>query len=108
MAGTAILFAVIATIDLGIAGLIAAMIATGLLNGIIQPSRDMMVRQVTPPGSIGKVFGFVTSGFNVGGAIAPLAYGALLDNGAATAVFWVIAALNLAAIGTVISVRWRR
>ena len=106
--GTALMFAVVAIADLGIAGLMAAMTVTGLMNGIIQPSRDMMVRAVTPPGSIGKVFGFVTSGFNVGGALAPLGYGALLDHGEAAAVFWAIAALNLLAVGTVISVRWRR
>ena len=106
--GTAAMFAVVAIVDLGIAGLMAVMALTGLLNGVIQPSRDMMVRAVTPPGSIGKVFGFVTSGFNVGGAIAPLGYGALLDHGEAAAIFWVIAALNLLAIGTVVSVRWRR
>ncbi len=105
---TALLFAVVAVVDLGIAGLMVIMVLTGLLNGIIQPSRDMMVRAVTPPGSIGKVFGFVTSGFNVGGAIAPLGYGVLLDQGEAAAIFWVIAVLNLLAIGTVVSVRWRR
>ncbi len=26
----------------------------------------MMVRAVTPPGSFGKVFGFVSTGFNLG------------------------------------------
>ena len=68
----------------------------------------MMVRAVTPAGSMGKVFGFVTAGFNVGGAIAPLGYGTLLDHGNASAIFWAIAAVNLLAIATVISVRWRR
>jgi hypothetical protein len=37
--------------------LIGVMSLGGLLNGIIQPSRDMMVRAVTPPASFGKVFG---------------------------------------------------
>ena len=105
---TAIMFAVVAEVDLGNIGLILAMTATGLMNGIIQPARDMMVRAVTPAGSMGKVFGFVTAGFNVGGAIAPLGYGTLLDHGNASAIFWAIAAVNLLAIATVISVRWRR
>jgi hypothetical protein len=30
------------------------------------PSRDMIVRAVTPPGAYGRVFGFVSSGFNIG------------------------------------------
>jgi FSR family fosmidomycin resistance protein-like MFS transporter len=105
---TAAMFALVATVDLGTVGLIAVLTGTGLMNGIIQPSRDMMVRAVTPPGAMGKVFGFVTSGFNVGGAIAPLGFGALLDHGLAVQVFWVVAALNLCAIVSVASVRWRR
>ena len=41
----------------------------------------MMVRAVTPPGSFGKVFGFVTTGFNLGGMVAPLIYAWLMDHG---------------------------
>lgn len=108
LVATAAAFALVAMVDLGSVGYIAVMAATGLLNGIIQPSRDMMVRAVTPPGSMGKVFGFVTTGFNVGGVIAPLFYGSLLDHGQAQAIFWLVAALNLASILTVISVRTRR
>ncbi len=108
LVATAAAFALVATVDLGSVGYIAVMAATGLMNGVIQPSRDMMVRAVTPPGSMGKVFGFVTSGFNVGGVIAPLFYGSLLDHGQANAIFWLVAALNLASILTVISVRTRR
>ena len=61
--------------------LIIVMSLGGLLNGIIQPSRDMMVRAVTPAGSFGKVFGFVTTGFNLGGMVAPLLYAWLMDHG---------------------------
>ena len=49
-----------AWVNMPAAVLIGVMSLGGLLNGIIQPSRDMMVRAVTPPGSFGKVFGFVT------------------------------------------------
>ena len=61
-------------VDMPAVVLIIVMSLGGLLNGIIQPSRDMMVRAVTPPGSFGKVFGFVTTGFNLGGMVAPLLY----------------------------------
>jgi MFS family permease len=40
----------------------------------------MMVREVTPEGSSGKVFGFIFTGQNVGGGIAPLILGFVLDN----------------------------
>ena len=55
----------------------------------------MMVRAVTPPGASGKVFGFVTTGFNVGGIAAPLLFGAVLDHGDPGLVFWTVAALSL-------------
>jgi len=59
----------------------------GVLTGIIVPSRDMLVRAVTPPGSEGKVFGVVFTGFNIGGALGPLLFGYLLDSAMARAVF---------------------
>ena len=31
-----------------------------------RPSRDMLVRAATPPGAYGRVFGFVSTGFNIG------------------------------------------
>ena len=65
------------------------------------PSRDMIVRSVTPPGSFGKVFGFVTTGFHIGGMVAPIIFGQLLDHGHPRAVFLYIAACALVAIATV-------
>jgi MFS family permease len=65
------------------------------------PSRDMIGRAITPPGSFGKVFGFVTTGFNIGGIIAPLIFGAIMDRGNPRLVFLTVAALSLVAILTV-------
>jgi MFS family permease len=67
----------------------------GFFSGVVAPSRDMMVRAVTPPGASGKVFGFVTTGFNIGGIAAPLMFGAVLDYGDPGLVFWTVAALSL-------------
>jgi MFS transporter, FSR family, fosmidomycin resistance protein len=67
----------------------------GFFSGMVAPSRDMMVRAVTPPGASGKVFGFVTTGFNVGGIAGPLLFGAVLDFGDPGLVFWTVAALSL-------------
>lgn len=47
----------------------------GFFTGVMVPSRDLLVRESTPPGSFGKVFGFVTNGFNVSGVVAPLIFG---------------------------------
>jgi MFS family permease len=52
----------------------------GFCHGVVRPARDMMVREVTPEGSSGKVFGFIFTGQNVGGGIAPVLLGFMLDN----------------------------
>jgi sugar phosphate permease len=98
--GAAILL--VGSVDLGTVLLIAMMAAGGLANGMIMPSRDMIVRAVTPRGSYGKVFGFVTTGFNIGGIVAPPIYGALMDHGYPRAVFVVVGLASLAGIVTVI------
>jgi FSR family fosmidomycin resistance protein-like MFS transporter len=85
--------------------LILVMSLGGVLNGMIQPSRDMMVRAVTPPGSFGKVFGFVTTGLNLGGMVAPLAYGWLMDHGRPQMIYVVVVAFILLALVTAITRR---
>jgi len=92
-------------VDLPAALLIFVMSLGGLLNGIIQPSRDMMVRAVTPPGSFGKVFGFVSTGFNIGGMVAPLLYGWLMDRGQPRLIFLVVTLFIFAALFTAITRR---
>jgi MFS family permease len=63
----------------------------------------MIVREVTPPGSFGKVFGFVTTGFNIGGIISPLIFGAIMDHGSPRLVFLLVAAFSLVAIFPVLT-----
>jgi len=101
LAAMGLFTALVAEIDLGALALIAVMSLIGLFSGIIMPSRDMIVREITPPGSFGKVFGFVTTGFNIGGIIAPLIFGAIMDHGSPRLVFLAVAALSLIAILTV-------
>ena len=103
LAGIALFIALVAEVDVGSLALIAAMSAAGFCSGIIMPSRDMIVREVTPPGSFGKVFGFVTTGFNIGGIISPLIFGAIMDHGSPKLVFLAVAAFSLLAILTVVT-----
>jgi MFS transporter, FSR family, fosmidomycin resistance protein len=81
--------------------LVFTMAVGGLCNGMVMPSRDMIVRAVTPRGSFGKVFGFVTTGFNIGGIVSPLIFGALMDHGRPQLVFLVVAGCCLVAVLTV-------
>jgi len=91
----------VALVDLSSLALIAAMSLAGLFSGVIMPSRDMIVREITPPGSFGKVFGFVTTGFNIGGIVSPLIFGAVMDHGNPRMVFLLVAAFTLLGIVTV-------
>ena len=78
-----------------VAGLIAwapvplmlVMGVSGFLSGMIMPSRDMLVRAAAPPGQAGAVFGVVSTGFNIGGMVGPIACGWLLDHGQPDFVF---------------------
>lgn len=101
LATMALLTALIAEIDLGALMLVAVMSLSGFSSGIIMPSRDMIVREVTPRGSFGKVFGFVTTGFNIGGIISPLFFGAIMDHASPRLVFLSVAAFSMLAIVTV-------
>jgi FSR family fosmidomycin resistance protein-like MFS transporter len=105
---TVLAAALIGSIDLGALLLVTAMAVAGLCGGMVMPSRDMIVREVTPPGSFGKVFAFVTTGYHIAGILAPLAFGALLDHGSPRAIFFMVAGFTLLAIGAVVCVPQRR
>ena len=94
---------VIGLIPLPLAAIVAAMTVVGLARGAIQPSRDMMVRKVAPEGQVGAVFGFVTTGMNVGGALAPVLFGWLVDRGLGAWVFILAALAMLLALGAALA-----
>ena len=96
--------ALVASIDFHTVALVAVLSVFGFFFGFISPSRDMIVRDATPPGSFGKVFGFVTTGFNLGGIVSPMIFGAIMDAGHPRLVFLVVAASALVAILTVATV----
>ena len=102
---TSTMAALLGWVEMPAAILILVMSAGGLLNGIIQPSRDMMVRAVTPPGSFGKVFGFVTTGFNLGGMVAPLTFAWLMDHGQPRLIYVIVIVFILLALLTAMTRR---
>ena len=52
----------------------------GFGAGMAGPSRDLIVKRAAPPNATGRVYGVVYSGLDIGQAVAPLAYGALMDH----------------------------
>ena len=75
----AVIISIIATINLPVAVLTAAMGLAGFLGGVIAPSRDMLVRNAAPAGAAGRAFGIVSTGFNFSGILSPLLYGWIMD-----------------------------
>ena len=65
------------------------------------PARDLMIRRIVPPGDSGKVFGFIFVGYSIGGSLAPLLYGRLLDLAQPAMVFQVSAGFALLALAAV-------
>ena len=66
----------------------AALAIAGFMMGIVMPSRDVLVRAVTPKGNAGKAFGFVNSGFGFAGIIGPLIFGKIMDSGQITWIYY--------------------
>ena len=80
----------------------------GYCIGATGPSRDLIVRSSTPPGATGRVYGFVYSGFDVGGFLMPVFYGWLMDHSLPQGVFYLSAGFTLLAMGTVLQLPGRR
>lgn len=78
--------------------IIGLMFASGLALGASRTPRDVMLKDAAPPGQIGKVFGFVSSGLPLGSAITPVPCGFLIDRGHPELVLVLVAAILLLSI----------
>jgi MFS family permease len=72
--------------------------AAGLALGSSRTPRDVMLKDAIPPDQMGKVFGFVSSGLPLGGAITPAPVGWLIDMGLAVLVMPLAAVLLLGSL----------
>lgn len=108
MAASAFVMLVIASVWLPAIVLPLLFAASGFANGMTNPSRDLLVRQTTPPESTGAVYGFVYSGLDLGSVLAPVYFGWLLDSGHPQAVFFTAACVLLVTILTVLRLPARR
>ena len=73
-------------------------LSAGLALGASRTPRDIMVKDAAPPGQIGKVFGFVSSGLPLGSALTPAPCGFLIDRGHPELVLVLVAALLLTSL----------
>ncbi len=98
----------IAAAWLPVALLPALCAAAGFSSGLTNPSRDLIVRATTPPGSTGKVYGFVYSGLDVGSMVTPVYFGWLLDGGQPSVVFYTVVVTSILTIATVLNLPGNR
>jgi predicted MFS family arabinose efflux permease len=89
----------VAEVKLGAFALTAFLFVAGFALGVTTPSRDLVVRQATPPGATGRVFGFVYSGLDAGSAIAPVLIGLLIDHHLAGEALWMASVAFLVCVG---------
>jgi FSR family fosmidomycin resistance protein-like MFS transporter len=79
--------------------------AMGFSAGIASPSRDLLVKRSTPDNASGRVYGVVYAGLDIGQAISPLIFGALMDRGQYTSIFVGLALTQAVLIASAFNVR---
>jgi MFS family permease len=102
MAASALLVLLLAAAWLPAAALPLLLGVSGFAAGVVNPSRDLLVRAATPAGATGKVYGFVYSGLDAGSIAAPVVFGWLLDRGAPAGVFYAVVGVLALSILTVL------
>jgi len=95
----------IATLSITPGFLLPLLALAGFAGGATNPSRDMIVRNATPPGASGKVFGFVYSGLDVGSLLGPPLFGYLMDIHLPAAIFWIAVGLYVVNAAMVLTIR---
>ena len=98
-------FAVIGGFVMPVVMMTSALFAAGLGHGVLRPSRDKMVQMATPRGSIGRTFGFITTGAYCGNALTPALFGWIIDLGEPRAVFLLISLLIFLQGGVILATR---
>ena len=99
---TGLIMILLGSISFSLVLVIVLFTVIGFAQGLVRPARDMMVKAAAPPGGMGKAFGFVTTGIAVGGAVAPILFGWLVDLGRAEWVFYIIAAFMVLGVLSVV------
>lgn len=102
---SAALLVVIAWTSLPVWLMSTLLFASGVAVGSSRTPRDMMVRDAAPPGQVGKVFGFISSGLPLGGAVAGVPLGYVLDQGHPEWVLPIIALILLLSLCCVSTAR---
>jgi MFS transporter, FSR family, fosmidomycin resistance protein len=85
-------------------GALLFVMLSGIGTGVAGPSRDLLIKQATPAGATGRVYGMVYSGLDAGLAVSAPIFGWFMDHDAPRMIFFgAAAALTLSmAIGLLV------
>ena len=92
---SAALLLLVAALSLPEILIFALLFGSGLAVGSSRTPRDLMVKDAAPPGQVGKVFGFISSGLPLGSAITPVPLGFIIDHGHPELVLVIVAIILL-------------
>ncbi len=87
------------------AGAVLCVMLSGVGTGVAGPSRDLLIKQATPAGSTGRVYGMVYSGLDAGLAVSAPLFGWFMDHSMPRAIFFgaAIALVASLAIGLLVA-----
>jgi MFS family permease len=91
------LVASVATGAVPAAAAIALFLLIGGARSVSGPARDELTERLATSGTVGKSFAVVTIGIMLGSAIAPPAFGLLIERGGVRTAFFVVAGVTLLA-----------
>lgn len=97
---TAAALVVVGEVNLNVVLLITVFAGIGILQGLVKPARDMMVRAAMPPGTAGTIFAFMSTGRLIGSAITPVIVGLLIANNMTDKVFLLLAVVSVLGLAT--------
>lgn len=103
----ALLIVLVGAVPMPLVLLTAVLAAVGFALGFLMPSRDLLLRSVTPDGAMGRAMGFASSGANLAGGLVPVLFGWMLDNFDPRWIFWIAAAFVAMALLTFSTVKGR-
>lgn len=91
LTAAAALLVALGTVALPIIVVIATMSLIGIFQGTVRPARDMLIRDLLPKEAFGKAISMVATGAAIGGAVAPVVFGWIMDIGEARWLFYLLA-----------------
>lgn len=97
---TAAALVLIGEVNLNAIVLITVFAGMGILQGLVKPARDMMVRAAMPPGTAGTIFAFMSTGRLIGSSITPIVVGLLIAHDMTDKVFLLLAVISVIGLAT--------